>query len=1186
MADLVHEMLDKFMALSQEEKQISADMDAAFKEYNDYCSSSDEDLNKKIDEIHEKMHKLDYLLDYAKEHAQPDGLEEAPAPFETSAGQLESIRQTIKLDSHNDPNAETLYTKVTGQIKFYEQKIEQTKHLIEGSKVQAKRQYDSDVASLTDRKQQHDEKVKQYIQSSDFKEYLKLLVFDKSAFNSPGTSNIPAGSPVSIGQRRVKLSVPMEVENDLSALSNGEYNAASRTIGAPYQVSVTKGGVLYLDYDERNHNYLMGGIQRLLLNIIKYAGQNITDMLFCEPGTFSADSLGHIAALGKGINPFITVPQSISDAEAKLGEFAAAAQSSPTPDKVSRVLVLQGFPENYMDDMLDKAVSLCKTAQQNGVLVVLTHASSADESPVEREVRTLATSVRSRNGAFWIEESRESLYWYSAPSDLPDEIRRVYVEQRRQQAAAHAVQEHAHEPAAVQPAPVAPAAQATRAESAASPAATVAAEPARQAQPVVQHGYDIRPEDDIPEEVRRTEDGEPVPAHILFNLPRPKPEEKEVSLTVVSELSETLSYDPEEEKAPEPVSEPVPERTPEPVREAAPEPVRAVSQPVQEVSRPVQAVPHEEHTIPEHVPAAEPVQSAPAPRPERPAQPAPAPVQAAQPAPAPVQSAPAPKPAEQPVRAEAPAAAEVRKPETPKPSKSKKGVRKMPEIKIGMTVDSKPVNFDLGGVTYICGSRGGDREALTDRVITQIISGTHPDDAELWLFDCGGGELLKYSAKAAPHIKYDVSDHNGDTAIDMIDVISAEMEKRIIAFNKNDWADYSAVPANVYMPRIFVVVNEFSKLLESVGSAPRYFGRNYTLKLAKLFGQGGNYGIHFLLTAEAFFENGKRPECLENCAIHCAAAVAGCDSGVKEMFGHIKLYENEIESLKRVPEGCAFTAVEGSGEGLTMVRIMTAHQPLDMNFTVVSEYTDNDRKYVNKHPLLADRKLRVSREDRSVVRKELIDAKYDGETLLFLGEPCRFRAEYPVKLYEEFGENLLVIAPEREKDGAVQMIASALRSLEEQGIAAEVLAWRSNPIYRELSNSGALEGVRVLESDEAVNRVKEISADIDGGKRTEVFEIVLGGDLLLAAMHADDCIGNLKRSLVKGSRMGVHFMFVSGSVAQLAAGFISLFRHKLVFACPHTDAEKILRDTSCALPENAFRLSNDYDELTMQPYSI
>ncbi|MDE7362315.1 MAG: hypothetical protein K2N38_10325, partial [Oscillospiraceae bacterium] len=576
MADLLNEMLGKFMALSQEEKEISAEMDAAFKEYNDYCASSDEDLEKKTGEIREKMKKLDYLIEYAREHAQPDGLEPAPAPFETSAGQLESIRQTIKLDSHNDPNAETLYTKVTGQMMFYEKKIEDTKHLIEGSKVQAKRQYDSDVAALNGRKEEHDEHVRAYIQSNDFREYLKLLTFDKSAFNSPGTVELPTKEFISIGQRRVKLSVPMEVEMELSATSNGEYNSAARTIGAPYRISTKKGGVMFLDYDERNHTYLMGGIQRLLLNLIKYVGDDITDMLFCEPTTFTADGLGHISALGKGANPFIAVPSSISDAEQKLSEFAEAAESSPTPDKVSRVLVLDGFPENYMDDVLAKAVSVCRNAQKNGVLVLLTHGASADESPVEKEVRALATSIRSRNGGFWIEDARESLFWYSAPSDIPEDIRRKYVEQRRQQAAQVAA-------AAAPVAPVAPTAMPEPAapESAAEPVRAVTDQPAAQsaaaqsvtAQPRPMPGYEIHPEDEIPEDVRRTEDGEPVPAHILFNLPRPTPEEKEISVTGISQLSGSLEPEPVK-PAPEPVRP-----APEPVR-PAPEPVKPTPEPV------------------------------------------------------------------------------------------------------------------------------------------------------------------------------------------------------------------------------------------------------------------------------------------------------------------------------------------------------------------------------------------------------------------------------------------------------------------------------------------------------------------------------------------------------------------------------------------------------------------------------
>lgn len=1117
MADLVNEMLGKFMALAQEEKQISSEMDAAFKEYNDYCSSSDEDLNKKIGEIHEKMHKLDYLLDYAKEHAQPDGLEEAPAPFETSAGQLESIRQTIKLDSHNDPNAETLYTKVTGQIKFYEQKIEQTKHLIEGSKVQAKRQYDSDVAALNDRKEQHDEKVKAYIQSDDFKEYLKLLVFDKSAFNSPGTVELPSKDFISIGQRRVKLSVPMEVEIELSASSNGEYNAAARTIGAPYQVPTDKGGVLFLDYDERNQTYLMGGIQRLLINLIKYIGQDITDMMFCDPSTFTADGLGHIAALGKGVNPFITVPQSISDAEAKLGEFVSAAQSSPTPDKVSRVLVLNGFPENYMDDMLDKAVSVCRSARQNGVLVVLTHGASADETPVEKEVRTLATSIRSRNGGFWIEDARESLFWYSAPSDLPEDIRRVYVDQRRQQAA-HA--EHTPEPEAVHSTPV---------------AVGTYAEPVR---PAVQHGYETRPDEEIPDEVRLMENGEPVPAHILFNLPRPTPEEKEVSVSVVSELSSVIS-EPETPEVHEHVS-PVPE----PVRtvQAAPEP-----KPVEQRVEPAH--------VPEHIP--EPVKT----EPEKPV---------AQPKPA----AEAPKPAPRPVS-------------QPADGRPRKGSRKLPEVKIGVSVDSSPVNMDVGGgITFICGKSGGDRQMLADRIITQIIERAHPDDAELWLYDCGDGGLMKYSEKPAAHIRYAVSDFDGETAFDFIDVISAELEKRTVALNKNGWENYSAVPENVYMPRVFVVINEFSGLLEILGGAPRYFGRSFTVKLAGIFRRCADCGIHFVLTSEAFLENGKRPACFENVTVHCAAAVAGCDSGVREMFGHIKLYENEIESLKKVPDGCAFTASEGNEDGLVMVRMLVAQAVMENRFIAVTEYRTGYDEYVNKHPILANRKLRAVHRDHAAAQGEMIAAKGADETLLFLGEPCRFRAEYPIRLYEEFGENLLAVAPEREKTSAALTVKAALHSLAAQNKPVEVLTWRGDPVYAELMSAGVLEGVNVLTGDEAVSRIRAMAADIAAGKRISSFEIVLGGDHLLAAMHAEDCLGDMKRVLVKGSRLGAHFMFVSGSAAQLATGFISLFRHKIVFPCPFAEAEKILRDSNCELPENAFRLSDDYDELTLLTYSV
>ena len=123
----------------------------------------------------------------------------------------------------------------------------------------------------------------------------------------------------------------------------------------------------------------------------------------------------------------------------------------------------------------------------------------------------------------------------------------------------------------------------------------------------------------------------------------------------------------------------------------------------------------------------------------------------------------------------------------------------------------------------------------------------------------------------------------------------------------------------------------------------------------------------------------------ENFSVHCAAAVSGCDSGVREMFGHIKLYENEIESLKKVPDGCAFTASEGNEEGLVMVRLLVAQASLENRFIAVTEYRTGYDEYVNKHPILANRKLRAFHRDHAAAQGEMIAAKGADVTLMLIG---------------------------------------------------------------------------------------------------------------------------------------------------------------------------------------------------------
>ena len=1329
MSDIVKEMLGKFIDLSHEEKQIAADMDAAYKEYTDYCADSEKDLNKKIEEIHAKMSKLDHFIDYAREHADASALEDAAAPFDTSEGTLESIRQTIKLDSHDDPNAETLYTKATGKKLYYEQEIERTRQLIEGSKVQAKRQYDSDTAKLNKRKEEYFEKVREYVQSQDFSDYLKILVYDKSAFNSPGTVTLNDEDHISLGQRRVKLSVPMEIEQDVALNSNGEYNAASRTIGAPLQVSAKKGSVLFLEHDERNGQYLLGGIQRLLLNFIKYFGENLTSVLFCEPDRFSSDSLGNISALGMGINPFITVPKSMDELEGRVMRFASKAETAPTPDRVSRILVLLDFPEKYSDDVAQKVLEMCKNAERSGTLVIITHGIPSEVTPIEAEIRKLAEVIRSRNGGFWIESTHESLFWYSAPSDISDEVRRVYVEKRRQDAlkaaqeSAPAIVEEAPAPAPKEepkPAPLltprysAPAdepytlkpvrqakpEQPVQQDKPVAPApmeepepmeqpAYAASMPMEEPEPMEQPAYAASMPMEEPESVEQpaygasmpmeepgpieqpvytasapmeepaasvpsygdenldqisvSDDGKPIPAHILFSIPRPKPEEKEVTMTVMSELSDQLpppeeepidpfqSYDfrpdfrPEQKLDPEytyritdhpqtmaSALAPAPTAAPEPEPTEKRNPIKGVLDAGKGVldagkgvfdagrrkigefvdnrksdsgSKRISGVNYSAFDMSE--PAAD--NAPPAAEPETPAAQMSFDVPLDAPVDAPMNASPE-TPAEAVDNTVAEMTAEPIAEAAPEPVVEDvyvKGTRKLPLIPIGKTVEDVPVNMDINGnISYICGNRGEERKKLTSRVISQIIASAHPDDVELWLFDCGDGEFMKYADDPAEHIKYLISDIGAETSLDFADVIAAELERRVKAFAENNWSGVADIPADVFMPLIVVAVNAFPRFHENIVKTPKYFGRNYTNKLAKMFKSCSNYGISFLLIGDEFSDNGERPSCFDGCIIHSAAVVAGQDHAAHELFSELKLYDNEIESLRKIPAGCAFTANVNSTDGLTLVRITGDNAKNDKTYKMVSAYSEDIEVFLDKHPFIGDRKAASLFDDRREYREEQISNRTEDECLLFLGEPCRFMGEYPVRLYDDFGENLLAIAPAREKSSAALMVRAALRSLEEQGIKTEVLAYRSNPVYAELMHCEELANVSVYEGAKADDRIKAVVDMLDKGERPGVFEIVLGGDLLVASMHADDTLAVLKRALVKGPRVGTHFMFVSGSVAQAATGFLSLFRHKLVFACPYSEAEKILRDPNCDLLENSFRLSNDYDELTILPYSM
>lgn len=469
MADhLANTILEKFTALNDEYNAIITESETDLREYNDYCNQSDEDLSEKLSEIRAKISRLNEFMEYARAHA--TDLEEAEMAFETEMDALETLRSQIDPKSENDYHAETLYTKASAQKKIFEADMERTTKKINGSKVQAKRMLDHQNSELEARRAKHAQEFREYIASDEFKGYIKALSADAAAFNSSGTSKLGADAAISIGQRRVKLPVPMEFDEELSLSTGGVFNSAAKTIGVPFSLDVSGGCSLYVEYDKRNESYMLGGIQRFLLNILKYYGEGLDGIFFADPVHYNSDGLGHIAALSKGMNSIIeNIPENASDLKSRFFELKNSLSPADESSKgVKRVFVFHGFPTGYDEETRFAVAELAQNAQDYNAVVVVTHQSSsggmepsAEDIMTEGAFKGFAEVVKTRNGGFYVEKTRDSLFWYSAPSDLPGDIRQTYIEQRRRIAAqnsvrlAQSVPVPVPAPAAVQPEPAA-----------------------------------------------------------------------------------------------------------------------------------------------------------------------------------------------------------------------------------------------------------------------------------------------------------------------------------------------------------------------------------------------------------------------------------------------------------------------------------------------------------------------------------------------------------------------------------------------------------------------------------------------------------------------------------------------------------------------------------------------------------
>ncbi|WP_350453601.1 FtsK/SpoIIIE domain-containing protein [Slackia heliotrinireducens] len=184
------------------------------------------------------------------------------------------------------------------------------------------------------------------------------------------------------------------------------------------------------------------------------------------------------------------------------------------------------------------------------------------------------------------------------------------------------------------------------------------------------------------------------------------------------------------------------------------------------------------------------------------------------------------------------------------------GKRRPITVPIGIDDDDKLFNCTFEGdnfAAYIMGAAGSGKSSLLHTIIGSLIMNYHPDEVELWLVDFNKTEFSEYAKLKPPHVRNLLLEESEQLMFDLIDELMARMERRESIFEANGWKSLSDVPPSVFMPAIFVIIDEFAQvsmqLLETRNSTAL---PDYTLKLESLLRLGRKFGIKFIFSSQSF----------------------------------------------------------------------------------------------------------------------------------------------------------------------------------------------------------------------------------------------------------------------------------------------------------------------------------------------
>ena len=395
-------------------------------------------------------------------------------------------------------------------------------------------------------------------------------------------------------------------------------------------------------------------------------------------------------------------------------------------------------------------------------------------------------------------------------------------------------------------------------------------------------------------------------------------------------------------------------------------------------------------------------------------------------------------------------------------------------------VDSKDemhsISFDNENfASYLMGASGSGKSTLLHTLITGILRNYHPDDVELWLADFKMSEFAQYIDPLPPHVKYILLDESPELVYDLLDQLTEKMMERQRFFMKHrDMKKVENVPSNIYMPVIFVILDEFSIMSQAVSES-----EVYKLRLQNLLAKGRALGIKFIFSSQTFTKGVAGLTQTAKDQIQTRIAMKNSYNEINETLElssgtRTEQVKNWMEALpphftlSKYRDGDRLQVkrlqvmyFKGKGdEALEPQRKLIRHLNGTLRKVSIEDYNNNVLDaYVDKKPVIVDgNSYKAFNGDKinTLISEYKLENSNDlsaDDTVITFGSPRRMvNAKFAV-ISNESRENLLLIARGTEQACGMSLILTAMKSFKLQGGKIQVWAYSKNRVFKAYKDS-------------------------------------------------------------------------------------------------------------------------------------